>query len=74
MTSASSKNPSSSSPAETLSAGWWRTPWMWLVVGGPAVVIVASFITLAIAIAGADPVVGGSSVQPAHLRQATGNQ
>lgn len=72
MTSASLKNPSSSSPAETSSAGWWRTPWMWLVFGGPAVVVVAGFITLAIAINGADPVIGSASVAPAHLRQATG--
>jgi len=73
MTSASLKNPSSSSPAEAPSAGWWRTPWMWLVFGGPALVVVAGFITLAIAINGADPVIGGASVAPAHLRQATGN-
>jgi len=76
MTSASLKNPSSSSPAEAsvdAPAGWWRTPWMWLVFGGPALVVVAGFITLAIAINGADPVIGGASVAPAHLRQATGN-
>lgn len=73
MTSASLKNQSSSSRAETSPAGWWHTPWMWLVVGGPAVVVVAGFITLAIAIVGADPVIGGSSVPPAHIRQATGN-
>lgn len=71
MTSASSKNPSSSSPAES-SAGWWHTPWMWLVVGGPAVVVVAGFITLAIAMSGADPVLSGTTIPPVHLRQATG--
>ena len=37
-------------------AGWWRTPMMWLVVGGPALVIVASFITLSLAINNPDPV------------------
>jgi hypothetical protein len=47
---------------------------MWLVVGGPAIVVVAGFITLAIAIVGADPVVGGSSMPPAHIRQATGSR
>lgn len=35
---------------------WWRVPQMWLVVGGPLVVVVASIITAVIAIDGADPV------------------
>ena len=32
----------------------WRVPALWLVIGGPAVVVVASFATLAIAWHGAD--------------------
>ncbi|MCV0440417.1 MAG: hypothetical protein K5880_17625 [Hydrogenophaga sp.] len=35
---------------------WWRVPQMWLVVGGPLVVVVASLITAFIAIRHADPV------------------
>ncbi|MDP4299032.1 hypothetical protein [Leptothrix discophora] len=35
---------------------WWREPMMWLVLGGPAAVIVAGFATLAIAITHPDPV------------------
>ncbi len=35
---------------------WWREPMMWLVLGGPLLVVVASFITLALAIANPDPV------------------
>jgi hypothetical protein len=35
---------------------WWKVPQMWLVVGGPAVVVVASIITAVVAIQGADPV------------------
>jgi uncharacterized protein len=35
---------------------WWKVPQMWLVVGGPLVVVVASIITAVIAIKGADPV------------------
>ncbi|MCZ8074414.1 MAG: hypothetical protein CFE41_16220 [Burkholderiales bacterium PBB2] len=35
---------------------WWRTPMMWLVVGGPLLVVVASFITLSLAIGHPDPV------------------
>lgn len=35
---------------------WWRVPHMWLVVGGPLVVVVAGIVTAVIAISGADPV------------------
>lgn len=35
---------------------WWRLPIVWMVVGGPAVVVVASFVTLALAIRNPDPV------------------
>jgi hypothetical protein len=48
--------------AKTLNAtneqrrAWWREPMMWLIVGGPAVVVVASFITLTLAIKHPDPV------------------
>lgn len=35
---------------------WWRYPMLWLVVGGPAVVVVASLLTAVIAVRGADPV------------------
>lgn len=36
---------------------WWRLPIVWLVIGGPAVVVVASFVTLALAIRHPDPIV-----------------
>lgn len=36
---------------------WWRYGHMWLVVGGPLLVVVASFITLYLAITSPDPVV-----------------
>ena len=35
---------------------WWRHGHMWLVVGGPAVVVVASIATLVLAIRTPDPV------------------
>ncbi|MFG6449458.1 hypothetical protein ACG0Z6_14615 [Roseateles sp. BYS180W] len=41
---------------------WWRERWMWLVVGGPAVVVVAGFATLGLAIVYPDPVVQGTRV------------
>lgn len=46
---------------------WWREPMLWLVLGGPAVVVLASVITAVLAWQGADPVVGESAgaMQPA---------
>ena len=35
---------------------WWRFPMVWLVVGGPLLVVVASLVTAFIAAHGADPV------------------
>lgn len=34
---------------------WWRFGYMWLVLGGPALVVLASFITLWLAIRWPDP-------------------
>ena len=39
------------------SAPWWRHGLVWLVIAGPAVVVVASFATLWIAMRSPDPVV-----------------
>ncbi len=36
---------------------WWRFGHVWLVLSGPAIVVVAGFITLYLAVSGADPVV-----------------
>ena len=36
---------------------WWRFPLVWMVISGPALVVVAGFITLWIAITIPDPVV-----------------
>lgn len=36
---------------------WWRVGMMWLVVGGPAVVVVAAIATAVIAVRGAEPVI-----------------
>lgn len=49
-----------SSPVKPIAARprpWWREPMMWLVVGGPAVVVVAAIATGVIAWHGADTVV-----------------
>ncbi len=45
------------SPAVTDTQPWYRYPMVWLVVGGPAVVVVAGIVTAVIAYRGADPVV-----------------
>jgi uncharacterized protein len=39
------------------SGPWWKFGHVWMVVAGPAVVVVASFITLYLAITRPDPVV-----------------
>ncbi|OYQ41136.1 nitrogen fixation protein FixH [Rhodoferax sp. TH121] len=36
---------------------WWHFGHVWLVLAGPAIVVVAGFITLYLAMSGADPVV-----------------
>lgn len=38
-------------------APWWRYPHVWLVIAGPATVVVASFVTAFIAFRSVDPVV-----------------
>lgn len=38
---------------------WWKFGHVWLVFAGPAVVVVASFVTLYLAISIPDPVVAG---------------
>jgi hypothetical protein len=46
-------------------APWWRHGMVWLVISGPALVIVAGFATLAIAIAHPDPVLPTSGATAA---------
>lgn len=36
---------------------WYREPWPWILMSGPAIVVVAGFVTLYIAITRADPLV-----------------
>lgn len=35
---------------------WWREPMVWIVIGGPAVVVVAAIATAVIAVRNQDPV------------------
>lgn len=36
---------------------WWREPMMWLVVGGPVVVVIASIVSFVLAVTRPDPLV-----------------
>ncbi len=66
-------NPSSPVKPETTASAeatvnsppWWRLPIVWMVIGGPAIVVVASFATLALAILNPDPVLEAPPAQVA---------
>ena len=45
-----------STPEQQATVAWWRFPMVWMVIGGPALVVVASFVTLALALIYPDPV------------------
>jgi uncharacterized protein len=53
---------------KTKSRPWWREPIMWLVVGGPATVVVAGVTTAAIAMHRADPVIKADTAKPPALQ------
>lgn len=46
-----------SQTAPTSSTPWWKHGHVWMVIAGPAVVVIASFITFYLASSGKDPVV-----------------
>ena len=48
--------PSPSGPAAT-ALPWWRVKALWLVIGGPAIVVAAGVATTVLAVRGSDPVV-----------------
>lgn len=43
---------------------WWHHRMMWLVIGGPLLVVVAGIVTAVIAARGADPAVPVGAAQP----------
>ena len=65
MNSPSSLPSASPSPSGPVSP-WWRHGMVWLVLGGPAVVVVASVATLLIALTHPDPVLQVRASQPAQ--------
>lgn len=56
MTAQNSRTERSAKAPPVRKPAWWREPVMWLVVGGPSLVVVASFATLGLAISNPDPV------------------
>jgi hypothetical protein len=40
-------------------APWWKFPLVWMVIAGPAIVVVAGFVTLWLALRAPDPLVAG---------------
>jgi hypothetical protein len=59
--------PTPRSPIETQSPAtpWWRVGFVWLVVGGPLAVVVASLVTAVIAVSGAEEVLTETPRNPA---------
>lgn len=57
---------------------WWRFPIVWMVLGGPAIVVVAGLVTFWIAARDPDPIVGdtarGSASAPASSSQMPAQQ
>ncbi|OPF63978.1 hypothetical protein BC358_07030 [Hydrogenophaga sp. H7] len=45
------------------STPWWKVPHMWMVVGGPLLVIVAGLVTVVIAVKNPDPVLNKSDYE-----------
>jgi len=45
------------SPQQTPSKPWWKFGHVWMVIAGPAIVVVAAFVTLWLAVRSPDPVV-----------------
>lgn len=43
-------------PRQTPAPPWWKFGHVWLVIAGPAIVVVAAFVTLYLAISHPDPV------------------
>jgi uncharacterized protein len=59
------KQPASSLNASAeRAAPWWRFPMMWLVLGGPLAVVVASIVTVGIAWTHIDPVIDTTPENP----------
>lgn len=53
-----------------ISPAWWKFGHVWLVIAGPAIVVVASFVTLYLALTRTDPVLDEDYYQKGlHINQ-----
>ena len=50
---------------------WWRVGFVWLVVGGPLAVVVASLVTVVIAVVGAEEVLTAPNITTQGVDAAT---
>jgi hypothetical protein len=53
---------------------WWRVKMVWLVIGGPAAVVLAGVVTTVIAVQGADTVLRTPAAATAAASQAPAQQ
>lgn len=60
--------------SEQESKPWWKHGYVWMVIGGPAVVVVAGFITLYLAIASPNPMVQPDGVRGVPETATTGDK
>lgn len=49
---------------------WYREPFVWMVIGGPLVVVIASLVTVTIAVRNPDPVLPREAAPPPAVVQA----
>lgn len=69
---AATSQPAAPTPksAEPHSGPWWKYGHMWLVLGGPFVVVIAAISTVVIATRGADPVIDSNTYRQSIAGQA----
>lgn len=68
-------NPAPSAARETVQPEpWWRFPIVWMVIAGPALVVVAGIVTAVIAWRGADPVLTVSAAPMSRAGEAPAMQ
>jgi hypothetical protein len=46
-----------SEPTQQAAQPWWKYGHVWLIISGPAAVVIAGFFTLYLAVSGVDPVI-----------------
>ena len=51
---------------ENSSAPWWKHGFVWMVIAGPAIVVVAGFVTLYLAISRPNEIVTDESYRPSR--------